>query len=329
MEPDFMNPPEDLDPFVQNQRIAKSVNFGNMLEAPNEGDWGVVLQEEYFDLVKSAGFTAVRIPVRWSTHAASTSPFSIDPTFMRRVEWAVEQALTRELAVIINIHHYEEIMEKPANHKARFLRMWEQVGRYFKDYSGDLIFEVLNEPHNALTQALWNDYLLEAIDVIRETNPGRTLIIGPGFWNNINSLAQLKLPEDDQNIIATVHFYSPFPFTHQGASWVDGADAWLGTTWTGSAEEQEAIRNELNTALTWAQANNRPIYVGEFGAYSRADDTSRARWTNFVTREFEKRDFSWGYWEFGAGFGVYDRTAGAWRQSLLDALLPPAVNSNP
>lgn len=47
----------------------RGVNMGNMLEAPNEGDWGLFVKEEYFDTIKEAGFDFVRLPVRWSTHA--------------------------------------------------------------------------------------------------------------------------------------------------------------------------------------------------------------------------------------------------------------------
>ena len=34
------------------------------------------------------------------------------------------------------------------------------------------------------------------------------------------------------------------------------------------------------------------------------------------------RGFSWAYWEFGAGFGVYDREAKAWVEPIRQALLP-------
>jgi endoglucanase len=40
-----------------------------------------------------------------------------------------------------------------------------------------------------------------------------------------------------------------------------------------------------------------------------------------VRSEIEKRGFSWAYWEFGAGFGIYDREEKAWREGLLNALL--------
>jgi endoglucanase len=31
---------------------------------------------------------------------------------------------------------------------------------------------------------------------------------------------------------------------------------------------------------------------------------------------------SWAYWEFGAGFGVYDREQNRWNDALLRALVP-------
>ena len=50
---------------------------------------------------------------------------------------------------------------------------------------------------------------------------------------------------------------------------------------------------------------------------------TRVLWTTFVRSEIEKRGFSWAYWEFGAGFGVYDREAKVWREELLNALIEP------
>jgi endoglucanase len=79
----------------------------------------------------------------------------------------------------------------------------------------------------------------------------------------------------------------------------------------------------MDEATEWGQRHSLPIWMGEFGAYSRADNESQLLWTAFVTREAEARGISWAYWEFGAGFGVYDRAARRWRPDLLEALIPP------
>src|SRR5574342_67423 len=66
--------PTGLDAFAQNAKLGRGVNFGNALEAPNEGDWGVTLKSEYFDLIKNAGFNSVRLPISWSTHVSANPP---------------------------------------------------------------------------------------------------------------------------------------------------------------------------------------------------------------------------------------------------------------
>src|SRR5574342_296855 len=66
--------PTGLDPFAQNARLGRGMNLGNALEAPNEGDWGVTLKSEYFELIKNAGFNSVRLPIRWSTHVSANPP---------------------------------------------------------------------------------------------------------------------------------------------------------------------------------------------------------------------------------------------------------------
>src|SRR5258705_12731090 len=92
-------PEPPVDAFTMNQKLGRTVNLANALEAPNEGDWGLVLQKEYFQLVKEAGFTAVRIPIRWNAHAMPSTPYTIAPEFFKRIDWAVEQALSHRLVV--------------------------------------------------------------------------------------------------------------------------------------------------------------------------------------------------------------------------------------
>lgn len=309
----------------QNQKLGRGVNFGNALEAPKEGDWGVTLNEDYFRLIKEKGFNSVRIPIKWSAHASAAAPYTIDPAFFQRIDWAVNQALNRGLAAIINIHHYDELMQDPASNKQRFLALWSSIAEHYKNYSGDLFFELLNEPNNQLTPELWNQYLNEAITVIRKSNPYRTIIAGPAYWNSIGSLSSLSLPSGDRNIIVTFHYYNPMDFTHQGAEWVAGSNLWLGTTWTGTYEQMSAVVQDLDLALQWSKLNNRPIHMGEFGAYSKADMNSRAKWTSFVARQAEQRGYSWAYWEFCSGFGVYDPVKKDWIMPLLQALIPPAI----
>jgi endoglucanase len=135
-------------------------------------------------------------------------------------------------------------------------------------------------------------------------------------------LVKLHLPEQDRRLIVTFHYYQPFQFTHQDAHWVKGSDKWKGTTWKGTIEERDALRDAFLKAAAWASERQRPLYLGEFGVHQPADMNSRALWTRAVAREAEKQGFSWSYFDFGSPtFGAYDIAERKWRQPLLRALM--------
>lgn len=310
-----------VDAAVQARQLGRGVNFGNALEAPTEGEWGMTLEARFFDLAKAGGFQTIRLPVRWSAHAAETAPYTIDPAFFERVDWAIAQATSRGLNIVVNIHHYEALMADPAGQRERFLALWAQIAERYQHQPASVLFELCNEP-NGISARQWNTLAAEALAVVRQTNPTRNVVIGGVEWNSLNGLLSLELPEADRQVIATFHYYLPFEFTHQGAEWVAGADAWLGRTWEGSSNERVNLTYDLDRAAQWAADHQRPVWLGEFGAYSKADLESRARWTSTLAREAEAREITWAYWEFGAGFGVYDRAAEAWNTPLLRALVP-------
>jgi len=317
--------PVAADPFKMNEKLGRGVNLGNALDAPNEGEWGFTLEEEYFQAVKDAGFNSVRIPARWSAHALDKPPYTIDPVFMKRVDWAVNCALSRDLPVMLNVHHYLELFSDPANHQERFLAIWKQIAEHYKGYPDTLLLEPLNEPQGKIQVTGWNTLLNKAIAVIRRSNPNRIIVIGPAWANTIGNIRSLELPKADRNIIVTIHYYDPLEFTHQGASWVTDRDsnAWMGTKWTGTGTEKKAVTDAFDTATAWAKKNNRPINLGEFGTYEKADMESRARYTKFVADAAVERDFSFHYWQFDSDFAVYDTKNKTWIKPLLDALLPP------
>ncbi len=308
-----------------NQRLGRGINLGNMLEAPSEGEWGLTLKAEYFDAIARAGFNSVRLPVRWGTHAQGGPDFTIDPKYFARVDWAIDQAVQHKLAIVLNIHHDEAAAQDSAESVARAASFWKQIAPRYKDQSDRLVFELLNEPHDPMTDEKWQAQMPTLLAAIRASNPTRAVIVGPGHWNNLGSLDKLTLPESDRHLIVTFHYYSPFEFTHQGAEWTEGTKAWLGRTWTDTAEQRDTLRRDLARAAAWGKAHNRPVYLGEFGAYNKADMDSRVTWTRAVAREAESLQISWCYWEFAAGFGAYDPQTNEWRKPILNALIPGVV----
>ncbi len=302
--------------------LRRGVNLGNALEAPYEGAWGVVLHERYFQLIKEAGFDTVRVPVKWSAHAALEPPYTINEDFLRRVGWVVDRAIAHGLNVILNVHHYDEFVAEPEAHWVRFLALWDQIAHRFAAFPDTVLFELLNEPHGRVTSSLWNELLQQALATIRPANPRRWVVIGPVEWNHPQALSTLQLPAHDRRLVVTFHYYEPFRFTHQGAEWVAGSSAWRGTRWTGGLAERREVTVALESAARWAREQGRPLLLGEFGAYGRADLASRVEWTQWVAREAERLDIPWVYWEFCAGFGVYDAGSDSWLDPLLQALLP-------
>lgn len=310
--------------------LGRGVNFGNMLEAPVEGAWGVTLTDDFIDKAAAAGFESVRLPVRWSNHASATAPYTIDPAFMARVESVVDQLLAKGLVVVLNMHHYRqldgdpldsgEFRVEPAALDVRFVMMWEQIANRFKDRGGRLLFELYNEPHGRINGEAWNVLAARALGVVRKSNPDRVVVIGPTSWNNASDLRLLKLP-NDANLIATIHNYAPFNFTHQGADWVSPPLP-LGVICCSTAQRAEMLA-PLDTALAWSNARRYPVFVGEFGAFGKAAEASRVEFNRTMRDAMEARGMSWTYWEFAAGFGVYDPVSQRFRQSLLDSLLAP------
>ena len=304
--------------FEMNSRLGMGINLGNMFEAPSIGEWGVEPDGDYIRDIKAKGFASVRIPARWSAHAQTEAPYTIDKDFMDTVRWAVDLALANELVVVINIHHYEEIMVNPAEHEERYLALWEQIAGAFQSYSDSLYFEILNEPNDKFTPELWNVYLAEGLSKIRETNPDRMVVIGTADWGGIGGLSKLVLPEDP-NIILTVHYYNPFEFTHQGAEWAGQANV-KGVTWDSMPAQINAMKKDMDEIKKYSEQHNVPAYIGEFGAIENADDTSRARWIGHLRHIFEEYGFSGAYWEYCSGFGIYDPILNCYHPDMLRAL---------
>jgi len=122
------------------------------------------------------------------------------------------------------------MMWDPWSNKDRFIGIWKQVAEHYKDHPSNVLFELLNEPNDQLNAALWNEYLVEALATVRETNPTRAVVIGPIQWNAYDWLSTLDVP-NDEHLIVTFHYYLPFEFTHQGAEFVRGEAERHGFAW--------------------------------------------------------------------------------------------------
>jgi endoglucanase len=309
------------DPLIVNQRLGRGVNilgYDPIWKLRSSGR----MQAKHFRSIRAAGFNHVRINLYPFRFMGSAPEFTIQPAWLDNLDWALEQSQANSLMAILDLHEYTALAMDPFGLKPKFLAVWRQLAERYQDAQQDVLFEILNEPNSRITPEIWNDYLIEPLALIRASHPTRTVIAGPAFWNGVDYLHLLMLPAQDRHIIVTVHYYHPMAFTHQGAAWTPENKDKTGVTWLGTEAQMQAIQTDFATVQNWAFAHQRPMLLGEFGAYDKGDMESRVRYTSFVAREAERRGWSWSYWQFDSDFIAFDIDHDCWVEPIRNALIP-------
>ncbi len=299
--------------------VGTCINAGNHLEPEKENGWGGKrLDAEDFRRIRAAGFTTVRIPVRWLNKSTDAPPHSIDPVWMARVSEAVDAALAANLNVILNSHHFEIVHDRPAAGAPWLADVWRQIARNFADRpNARLWFEIENEPHAQLNNAILGQTLVPALAAIRESNPVRPVIVGGQNWSGIDSLATLDLP-DDSNIHPTFHYYDPFDFTHQGADWTGPNRLPLGRKYGTEADKALLGRDVAKLKAYIARTGMTP-FMGETGAYDKAPLAERIAYHTAVREAFAPTGIGMCAWAYTNTFPFWDQKAGRWLPGLRAA----------
>ena len=296
--------------------VRRCINMGNALEADYEGEWGYTIRERDFQTIAKAGFDTVRIPVRWDLKAAKKAPFAIDPAHMQRVIDVVGQAQNAGLGVVLDVHHYRDLMADAGPQGERFLAIWSQIAQAFSAAPPSVYFELLNEPVDA-DMAELNQLYARALQIIRRTNPTRAVMMGGNRWNSIDTLSDVRFPRDPY-LVATYHDYGPHGFTHQGASWDENAPP-LGQKW-GSRKDITDMNDVIVQGRAFKERTGLPVFVGEFGVIAEVPVGERAAWTQARRRAMEQAGLSWCAWDFSGAFAIYDMSRERWKPQMLEAL---------
>ena len=151
-----------MDIYAANNLLAKTINIGFTFDAPKEGAWGNTITEDEIKNIRSAGFTAIRLPIQWITRMDSIAPYTIDKSFLERIDWVIKQTLKNHLAIIIENCLDEQLMAQPEKYKARFMSLWEQLSKHYASYPQKVMFEVMAEPHGKLGN-VWEEYFTGAL----------------------------------------------------------------------------------------------------------------------------------------------------------------------
>lgn len=331
--------------------LRRGINLADALEAPIEGQWGVVLRPEHFALAKTLGFDHVRVPVGFALHALAAPPYTVDDTFLARVDWVLDQAAAQGLAVVLDFHNYEALHTSPTTEGDRFVAIWTQVATRTAHRPPSVAFELLNEPHGAFDGPSWSALAARAVTEIRRTNPDRWIVIDGVPWADAAGLAALTLPSDP-HVAATFHAYEPKLFTSQGSDWMGpefqttgvifpgppttplnpvpeaAAAAWV-VAWfkqyntlptETNPSGPSTITKQFDLAEAFAKRAAVPVWVGEYAAVDGGDLTSRANYLRAVRTEAERRGMPWAYWDDGGHNKMMDVATGTANQALYDAM---------
>jgi endoglucanase len=274
----------------------------------------------HFDEIHKAGFDFVRVNLQAFRHMDAQN--RLEPQWLAKLDDVVREAQKAGLGVILDEHDFDFCSQNVDACRTRLLAFWQQVAPRYANAPHSVAFELLNEPHDKLNGDAWNSLLAQALSVVRKTNPTRIVVVGPTHWNSLNDLPLLKLPPDP-NLLVTFHYYEPFHFTHQGATWAGEEVKNLhGVTW-GSEEDRAAIRTDFDKVAAWSSANHRPILLGEFGAYDKSGTplVLRADYIAADRSEAERHGFGWAYWQFEGDFVAWDMANQRWVEPIVRALI--------
>jgi endoglucanase len=349
---------QDMTPFTSHDtpahrallHFARGVNFGNNLELTN---YQARMPYSITDFVqaRSEGFDHIRLPVGWQLYAGPAPGYLLSNDIFAQVDQLVSDALSQGLSIILDVHNFTEFTQDPASYTNELYALWGQIAAHYSNAPPTVAFEVFNEPRDKATTPLMNQVYATTVQQIRVTNPQRTILLGPSAFDGIDELNYLILPDWDQNIIATVHTYDPFFFTHQGEPFA-GVDAQttpiefpgppLVPVIPAPGMSQYATNwvNDYNTLPTdqnpsspiaflghfamlrqWSDYYGRPIYVGEFGCSANIAPTSRIHYYTAKRQALDQYGLAWAIWDWKAGFH-YSLNGAPDPSGLRDALFP-------
>ncbi len=313
----------------------KGVNLTNWFQAasPRQIQFTKFTKKD-FQNIKSLGCDVIRLPVNLHAMTSGTPDYTLDPIFLNFLDQAVDWSEELNIYLILDNHSFDPAVSTNPDVENILVKVWPQLAAHYKGRSDFLLYEVLNEPHG-ISDNLWGNIQQAVIDAIREEDTNHYIIVGGSNYNSYATLANLP-NYGDPKLIYTFHFYDPFLFTHQGASWVEpslvplsnmpfpykassmpGLPNSLKSTWVESAYNNYAsdgtvskVKELLDIAVNFKNSRNVPVFCGEFGVYMpNSMETDRVGWYKEVKNYLDEKGIPWTIWDYTGGFGIFEENS--------------------
>ena len=300
--------------------------------------------------IKSLGCDVIRLPINLNSMTSGAPDFIIDPLLFTILDSVVVWTERRNLSLILDNHSGSVEVDTDPSVEIALTKVWKQMAVHFKNSSSLILYELLNEPHG-ISDAAWGAIQQHVIDTIRTVDKTHTIVVGPANWNGFANLPLLPV-YTDSNLIYTFHFYEPFVFTHQGASWTNPSmvplanvpfpynaatmpptPAPLKGTWIESTLNDypnigtvAAIQAQLDIVANFKTQRNVPVFCGEFGVYQRnSDPAQRVNWYREVRQYLEQKGITWTTWDYKDSFGLFKKDSNQLFDSDLNVPLLEAL----
>jgi endoglucanase len=301
--------------------------------------------------IKSLGFDVIRLPINLHAMTNGSPDYIIEPLFFQFLDSAVAWAEELQIHLLLDNHTFDPAANTDPEIGPVLIKVWTQMADHYKGRSKYIYYEILNEPHG-ISDQLWGQIQQTVINAIREIDTNHTIIVGPAGWNSYNNLNAMPW-YTDTNLIYTFHFYDPFMFTHQGASWTDPSmvslsgvpfpydpetmpscppeliGTWIESNLNNYPNDGTVSRvlGLLGLATTFRNNRSVPIFCGEFGVYiPNSADSDRVFWYKNVSDYFRLNDIPWTIWDYTGGFGLFEKGSGEMFEYDLNIPLVEALD---
>lgn len=181
--------------------LARGINVAGLFDR-RDGDAASWAERDWeLRLIAEAGFTHVRLPVRWWGHADQRQPWELEETFSAEVDSVLTSASALGLGVVLSMHHADGVMAGETGAESRLCGLWRQVASRYGAAPPTVAYDLLNEPRDVLTSDRWNQLLPAVLEAVRDVDAVRTVIVGGSDMSTLTGLLDLKAPRD-QHLVA-------------------------------------------------------------------------------------------------------------------------------